>query len=137
MADVDCLTRRFSKTVAQYLAVAHILQERDIESRPDAYDERNFTGETLKAMPIKDPNHSIITESDIQHVCLFHVLVSTSTPRAGPIPCLITSPLHIKDQQFNITPTTEEDDSTKVFERKSPIAHKALIIDDATSNCST
>ena len=139
MADVDSLTRRFGKTVAQYLAVAHILRERDIASRPDAYEESNFTDETLKAIPMKDPNHSIITESDIQHVCLFHVPVSTSIPKINPetTPCLITAPLHIKNQRFNITPATEEDDSMKVFETKSPIARKALVIDDATSDCST
>lgn len=42
MVDVDALSRRFGRLVAQHCAIAHILHIVGIKNLPDAYDEQMF-----------------------------------------------------------------------------------------------
>ena len=36
MADFDSLTRKYTKSIAQYLAVSYLLHQKDLQARPSA-----------------------------------------------------------------------------------------------------
>ena len=126
MADVDSLTRRYGKPLAQYLAVSYILKQGDKERRPAAYNPKNFDDATLKKSPLVAPAHSAITESTIQHVHLFREPLSSAT--SSPAPCLVTAPLHLQSIH-GPPPVNASDQFFKSFHDLSELLGFALVID--------
>ena len=133
MVDVDSLTRRYGKIVAQHMAIAYALRQSDETARPQAYSKEAFQDAHLKSLPSALPSTKIFTESEIQHVCLYASEEDSSiSSSSASIPCFMTSPLCIHQLQLPHV-AREVDDSMQSFEQKSPLLLSALIIDDAAS----
>ncbi len=135
MVDVDSLTHRFGKSIATYLAVAYLLHNSDREARPTAYDKDTFCDTMLKKLPHGQSPLHIITESCIQHVCLYQ---AEAPPSSSPrdIPCLVTAPLQLVAPPIQSSPSST-DQSMSSFEASHNLSLSALVIDDCLSQCSS
>lgn len=135
MMDVDTLSRRFGTLIVQHCAITYMIHSVDIQNRPDAYDDSNFTVHKQTKVKVK-PSSSLSQLPIITQRCIdaYKIVPCTETRIViADTPPLIISSCPVMVAAVHppeLSHFTHQEQPTRMLDIQDSLSVNCVCIDD-------